>query len=132
MYMRMSISAQSQASVPPAPAWIVRKALQWSLGPLSIDWSSNALKSLSAFSTSGLDVGIELVGLGFLGQLDRGRQVFGLRDQLFERLEHPVERLQLGDDRFGLVLVVPERRTFHITWSSLRRESFSPKSKRVS
>ena len=42
----MSISAQSQASVPPAPAWIVTKALQWSLGPLSIDCSSNASKSL--------------------------------------------------------------------------------------
>ena len=44
-YIRRSISAQSQASVPPAPAWIVTKALQWSFGPPSIERSSNASKS---------------------------------------------------------------------------------------
>jgi hypothetical protein len=31
--MRMSMSAQSWASVPPAPLWMVRKQLQRSLGP---------------------------------------------------------------------------------------------------
>ncbi len=34
-YMRTSMSAQSQASVPPAPAWIVRKAFSESCGPWS-------------------------------------------------------------------------------------------------
>ena len=52
MYIRSSISAQSQASVPPAPAWMVTKALQWSLGPPSIDRSSNASKSASARLTA--------------------------------------------------------------------------------
>ena len=48
-YMRSNISAQSQASVPPGPAWIVTKPLQWSLGPPSIDRNSNELKSSSAW-----------------------------------------------------------------------------------
>ena len=34
--------------------------------------------------------------------------------ELLERLEHGVERLQLLDDRLGLLLVVPERRAFHL------------------
>ena len=86
-YIRSSISDQSHASVPPAPAWIVTKALQWSLGPPSIERNSNASKSASACSQAVADLVVELVGLGLLGQLDRGPEVVGLPDQGLERLE---------------------------------------------
>ena len=132
-YMRRSISAQSQASVPPAPAWMVRKTLQWSLGPPSIDRSSNASKSASACFDRVADLVVELVGLRLLGQLDRRREVVGLLDQLLEWLEHRVERLQLLDDRLGLLLVVPEGRALHLTARAHRGGlALSPKSKRVS
>ena len=44
-YMRSSISAQSCASVPPAPAWMSTKALFASILPENMRWNSS-------FSTS--------------------------------------------------------------------------------
>ena len=35
VYMRMSMSAQSQDSVPPAPEWMVKKVGLWSNSPES-------------------------------------------------------------------------------------------------
>ena len=113
-YMRSSISDQSHASVPPAPAWIVTNALQWSLGPPSIERNSNESKSASACLQAARISSSNSSVLGLLGQLDRGPEVVGLPDQGLERLEDRVQALQLLDDLLGLLLVVPEGRAVHL------------------
>ena len=60
------------------------------------------------------DLLVEVVAAVFLGQLDRGRQVIGLPDDILEGFEHRVERLHLSDDALGLLLVVPERGALHL------------------
>ena len=45
------MSAQSQASVPPAPGWSVRKALQASMRPLRSDCIRRAAETFSPSAT---------------------------------------------------------------------------------
>jgi hypothetical protein len=51
-YWRSSMLAQSQASVPPAPAWMSMKALSGSAGLLNIRRNSSCLMSCSSEAAS--------------------------------------------------------------------------------
>src|SRR5574337_924455 len=53
-YMRSSISAQSCASVPPAPAWISTKAFAASILPENIRWNSSLPTSASTLARSAI------------------------------------------------------------------------------
>ena len=113
-YIRISISDQSQASVPPAPAWIVTNALQWSFGPLSIERNSNAVKSASAclqaarISSSNSSVSASSASSIVAWRLSawRTRASNGLRTVL--------RPFSSCDDGLGLLLVVPEGRAVHL------------------
>ena len=133
-YMRRSISAQSQASVPPAPAWIVTKALQWSFGPAEhraqlerleivlglLAWPRGSRRRTSSSPASSAS------------SIEASRSS-ACSTKLLERLEHRVERLELRDDPLGLLLVVPEGRAVHLLLRARRGGlALSPKSKRVS
>ena len=118
-YIRISISDQSHASVPPAPAWIVKKALQWSLGPPSIERNSNALNSASACLaeplTSSSNSSVSASSASSISRFE----VLGLANQLLERLEHGVECLQFRDDPLGFLLIVPEGGAVHLLLESV-------------
>ena len=51
-YMRSRISAQSWASVPPAPAWMSTKQLVWSCSPENMRRNSSLPTRVAMFSTS--------------------------------------------------------------------------------
>ena len=51
-YMRSSICAQSCASVPPAPAWMSRKALCESISPRNMRLNSSLRTSVSSLPAS--------------------------------------------------------------------------------
>ena len=78
-YMRSSICAQSCASVPPAPAWMSRKALCESISPRNMRLSSRWRTSLSRRSRVALDVARGRLVVLRLGQLE---QLRGVRDAL--------------------------------------------------
>ena len=89
-YIRSSISAQSVASVPPAPALIVRRALRWSYSPPNS--RSRALALVLAASGRRLVVDARPRGSGrlLLGEVEQLEAVGWARDS---RPRHSVELL---------------------------------------
>ena len=92
--MRKSISAQSQASVPPAPGLIDTTALAESCLPLIIACSSNASYCFSAFASAG-SISASNDGV-LLGQFGHRRDVAGGGGELLVGLEQGVEHLELS------------------------------------
>ena len=110
--MRESISAQSCASVPPAPALMVKMQLHLSCGPLRKVFSSNASRSANNLLRSRLHLGFEL-------QLHRlparpapsssmTRKSSSCFAEAGERLEFAADVVGLVDDFLRGFLVVPE------------------------
>ena len=111
------MSAQSQDSVPPAPAWIERMALFRSNWPVRND----AISSLSSSSRHGRDrllelafVGFPLGGVGGLDELDHHARVVDLPLEGDHGQDGPLQRVQLGDVLLGALVVVPERGRAHL------------------
>ena len=86
-YIRISISAQSHASVPPAPAWTRQERVAVIVGPAEHRSELERAEIRLGLLGGRADLVVEFIGLGFFGQLDRGLQVLGLADQVLERLE---------------------------------------------
>ena len=109
-YWRSSICAQSQASVPPAPAWMSRKQLLGSAGLLNMRRNSScATVSRSAIGKlldvrQRVEVAIGLrhvVQLGVVGELAR---------QMVDGLDHGFQRLLLAPQFLRALRLVPDGR----------------------
>ena len=90
--MRSIISAQSWASVPPAPAWISATASPSSYGPANSERSSRRRRRRSSSSSSLLDLGPQRVVVLLFDQLVEGLgvgELLGQAGQLLEVLVDP-------------------------------------------
>ncbi len=113
-YMRSSICAQSWASVPPAPAWMSRKALWESISPRNMRLNSSARTLGLEFRALALEVarrGLVVLGFGQFEQLERGPY----------RIARPVHLGELGAqaralaaELLGPLGLVPDRRVFEL------------------
>ncbi len=96
------------------PAWIVTKALQWSFGPEEHRTELERSRNRAGPFGTHPNFFVELVAPILFSQLEQGFEVVRLAAEFFERLQDGVQGLQLGDDGFGLLLVVPERGACHL------------------
>ena len=117
--MRYSISAKSQASVPPAPGLIDTMALAASCLPLIIAWQLERLELLLGLRRAPAPISASNAGV-LVRQLGHRGDVVGGAGQFLVRLEEGVEHLHLLDDAAGRVLVVPEVRA-RPAWPRARR-----------
>jgi hypothetical protein len=84
------------------------------------------------------EVGQRAVGLvdgrgvvGLLAELVHRADVLDVAQHRVDRVHHDLQRLQLGDDRLGLFLVVPEVGLAHLRFELFSAGTFCGKSKRV-
>ena len=107
-YIRWSISAQSVASVPPAPALIVSTAFLASYSPEN----SSSVRSRANSAAQGVGLAREVglgVGVGRVGE--EVEQLLEVRGALLERapgVDLVAQALGLADDLLRAALVVPE------------------------
>ena len=106
--MRRSISAQSVASVPPAPALIVRIAARSSCSPENSSAVRSRPKSVSSAAAFAVELGLELGIGGLVEELERGLEVGGAGEQVTPRLDLGAQAVGLAQDLLGAALVVPE------------------------
>ena len=110
-YIRRSMFAQSRASVPPAPALMLRMQLLLSCGPLRKTRSSSASSSLKNLARSGssslLDFRLRRGRLGF-AELDHHPEIVELFFGFEQRLDLVAEGIGLVNEFLGLLAVVPE------------------------
>jgi hypothetical protein len=101
--------AQSQASVPPAPAWMSMKQLLGSAGLLNMrrNSSSSTVATSLAVSPPDLDRVVVLVGLGHVVQLGVVGQV---ALEVVDGLDHAVEFALFAAQFLGALGLVPDRR----------------------
>ena len=106
--MRSSISAQSWASVPPAPAWTSTNALPASCAPAEHALEFEALDFLARRVHVAADLGDRRLVLLGLGQLEQvGRVVEAAVDAL-ELAHHRLELGALPAERLGARRVLPD------------------------
>jgi len=107
----MSIDAQSQASVPPAPGLDAENGVTAivSAGEHGLELEVRE----PSFDLVDLGFQLALVGRVLLGELGQDLQVGEGALQLLERLEQSVERLELLNGLLGFLLVVPEAALAH-------------------
>ena len=112
MYIRISISAQSAASTPPAPERMVTTASRSSYSPdsrvrtsIASMSSRNCLSSASASATASAPS-----PLFFIGEFVEHRQVLDTLPQLLDATQLALGVGQLAGDLLGARLVVPQLR----------------------
>ncbi len=109
--MRMSICAQSHASVPPPPAWILRNALVASCGAAEHGAQLERFELLREAAELGCQFALEAAVL--LAQLGERLEVLQPDMEIFVGIDQAIERLELLDDLLGPFGVVPEVRLTH-------------------
>ena len=107
-YIRRSISVQSVASVPPAPALIDRSAGRSSYSPENSSAVRSRAKSVSSDGGVALELGLELGVGGSSTQLDGGEQVVGAGRQVAPGGDLDREAVGLAEDLLGGAAVLPE------------------------
>ena len=111
IHAQQHVRPNRSASVPPAPALMLRMQLFLSCGPLRKTFSSSASSSLKncarSRSSSCFDLGLGGFRLG-LAQLDHDPEIFELLLRLEQRLDLAAEGVGLVDELLGLLAVVPE------------------------
>ena len=107
-YIRRSISAQSVASVPPAPALIDSIAGRSSYSPENRSAVRSRAKSVSSDGDVAFELGLELGVGGLVEQLERGLQVVGAGQQCAPGLDLGAQAVGLAQDLLGAAAVVPE------------------------
>ena len=110
--IRSTISAQSCASVPPAPALTVTSASPASYGPEK----SRASSSSPSRALDAVELLVDLVGerLVLVGELDQRLEVVDVALELLPGLEPARGARVLGADLGGVLLVVPEAGRAHV------------------
>ena len=108
-YMRSSISAQSVASVPPAPALMLTSAARSSYWPEN----SSAVRSPLVVRCEGGVLSLDAAGHlrssgGIAGQLGQLDQVVGATDDVVPGGQLLAQAVRLAQDALRLALVVPE------------------------
>ena len=111
-YWRSSMLAQSQASVPPAPAWMSRKAFE-RVGRVVEHAAEfqrlDVLGQLGGFGFDGEQAGLVAFLLAHLEQLEVVRQ---LAREVLQRHDDAVELLLFLAQFLGLLGIVPDLRVF--------------------
>ena len=110
-YWRSSMPAQSQASVPPAPAWMSMKQLQ-RVGRVAehaaeLELLDRLLRSSCGLGLDGAQAGDVAFGLAHLVQLGVVGEVAG---QVVDGADHVFERLLLAAQFLGALGFVPDAR----------------------
>ena len=128
--MRMSISAQSLASVPPSRALIVRMARVGVQGAVQQGLDLQLVQVQLRGATFAGHLGGKALVL--IGHFDHGRQVLARPDDLVQRAQQGLQRLQLGDDFLGLLLIAPEVGGGHLFFDGFDFEPVCRRSQRES
>jgi len=108
--MRISISAQSWASVPPVPAWKVRMALLAVQHRHQLQFVDGFLNSLNGLFALGGQCGIVLL----LDHLEQGLGFLVLGGQFAETLELVLHFAHLADDLLAAGLVIVKAGQSHL------------------
>ena len=106
--MRRSISAQSVASVPPAPALIVMSAPRSSYSPREEQRGALALVRRPERLGVALDLGEQLGVVGLGGEVGQLLEAGGARSRSRQSVDLGAQPLGLAKDPLGRALVVPE------------------------
>ena len=106
--MRSSISAQSVASVPPAPALMLMKASESSYSPREEQARAHPLIVGLDGGVLGLHLGLEFGVARLGGQLGQLGEVVGSGDEAVPRFELVAQAVGRAQHALGLARVVPE------------------------